>query len=168
MVTMVDDLADRFGLPRVGSDDWLPFALAMIKRFEGCELNAYPDPGSGGDPWTVGWGATGAGIKKGVTWTQAQADARLAEDVARFARGVDDMLEDAPTTARQKAAMVSLAYNIGLGNFGSSTLLKMHRTGDHASARKQFARWNKAAGRVLAGLTIRRAAEAGLYEGLDA
>jgi lysozyme len=60
--------------------------------------------------------------------------------------------------------MVSLAYNIGSGAFGQSTLLKKHIAGDYAGAAREFAKWNKAAGQVLAGLTKRRAAEAALYQ----
>ena len=74
----------------------LAHAVALIKRWEGCRLEAYPDPASGGEPWTIGWGATGPGIKKGVRWTQAQADDRLALDVERFMRGVRESLARAP------------------------------------------------------------------------
>src|SRR5688572_9540626 len=66
--------------------------IALIKRFEGCarvradgQVEAYPDPGTGGAPWTIGWGATGPGIGPCTTWTQAQCDARLAADLARYA-----------------------------------------------------------------------------------
>ena len=52
----------------------LAHAVSLVKEFEGCRLEAYPDPGSGGDPITIGWGATGPGIRMGVTWTQQQAD----------------------------------------------------------------------------------------------
>lgn len=140
-------------------------ALDLIKQFEGCKLTAYPDPGSGGDPWTIGWGSTGAGIKKGVTWTQAQADARLVEDVRYFADGVRGLLGGAKTSDTQFGAMISLAYNVGLANFGSSTLLKLHKAGDYAGAADQFLRWNRAGGLVLAGLTRRREAERRVYLG---
>lgn len=167
MITMVDDLADRFGLPRVGTDDWLPHALSLIKQFEGCELTAYPDPGTGGKPFTIGWGSTtddlGKPIAPGTKWTQPQADQRLASHVAEFAAGVAKALAGSPATARQKGALVSLAYNVGLGNLGGSTLLKKHRAGDYAGAALEFGKWNKAAGKVLNGLTKRRAAEAAVY-----
>lgn len=148
-----------------------PKGRALIQSFEGCEkrrpdgkLDAYPDPGSGGDPWTIGWGSTGPGIRKGTVWTQAQADERFEADVQKFAAKVDALLGDDPTTPGQFSAMVSLAYNIGLGNFAGSTVLRMHRAGDFVGAAGQFGRWNKAAGRVMAGLTRRRAAERALYE----
>lgn len=172
MVTMIDDLADRFGLARIGTDDWLPFALALIKEFEGCRLTAYPDPGTGGKPYTIGWGSTtdslGNSIAPGTKWTQPQADQRLAAHVAEFAAGVDKLLGGAAVTARQKAALTSLAYNIGLGNLGSSTLLRKHNAGDYAGAALEFAKWSRAAGKVMAGLTRRRAAEAATYGGLNA
>lgn len=167
MVTMVDDLAGRFGLARVaGGNDWLPYALALIKQFEGCKLTAYPDPGSGGDPWTIGWGSTGTGIVKGLVWTQEQADKRLAEHVMEFARGVDTALAGSPVTAMQKGALVSFAYNVGVGAMAGSTLLKKHKAADYDSAAAQFLLWNKAAGKVMQGLTNRRIAEARVYKGL--
>lgn len=139
--------------------------LDLIKRSEGCKLTAYPDPASGGDPWTIGYGATGAGIKKGVVWTQAQADSRLADDVSRFADGVSSLIGSAPTTQGQYDAMVSLAFNVGLTNLKESTLLRLHKEGDYAGAANQFARWRFAAGKELPGLVKRRAAEAALYGG---
>lgn len=137
--------------------------ITLMKSFEGLSLAAYPDPATGGDPWTIGYGATGPGIVKGVVWTQKQADDRFAADVARFASDVDALLGGAPTTDNQFAAMVSLAFNVGIGNFRESTLLRLHKAGDHAGAQGQFIRWNRAAGKVMAGLTRRREAEAKLY-----
>lgn len=163
-VSRIDALLDSLSVPSE-SNTFPQSALTLIKQFEGCKLSAYPDPGTGGDPWTVGWGSTGPGIKKGVTWTQAQADARLVEDVSYFVNGVRGLLAGAPATENQLGAMVSLAYNIGLGNFGKSTLLKLHKAGDYAGAANEFPKWNKAAGRVMAGLTRRREAEAKVYRG---
>lgn len=164
-VAAIDALADAFGYPRVGNGTALAKAATIIKQFEGCELEAYPDPGSGGDPWTVGWGATGGDIRKGTVWTQAQADARLQFDIAKFANMVDPLIANAQTTDNQRAALISLAYNVGAGNLASSTLLRKHKAGDYDGAAAEFARWNKASGRVMAGLTRRRAAEAALYRG---
>lgn len=139
-------------------------AIDLMHEFEGCKLTAYPDPGSrDGHPWTIGWGSTGPGIAKGTVWTQKQADDRFAADVAKFGSRVRDLLNKAPTTQSQFDAMVSFAYNVGVGAFGSSTLLKLHKAGDYAGAAKQFARWNKNDGKVMNGLVRRRAAEAALY-----
>lgn len=145
-----------------------PEGIALIKRFEGCarrmddgRLEAYPDPGTGGDPWTIGWGSTGPDIKRGTIWTQAQADERLAHHLEKFAAEVRDAIGDAPTTQAQFDALVSFHYNTGA--IGKATLTKKHKAGDYAGAAAEFARWNRAGGRVLQGLVKRRAAEAALY-----
>ena len=144
--------------------------INLIQSFEGCarkrpdgSYDAYPDPASGGDPWTIGWGSTGPDIKRGTVWTQQQCDDRFAAHVAEFAAKVEAALGGAATTQHQFDAMVSLAYNIGMGNFAASTLLRKHKAGDHVGAAAQFAVWNKGAGKVLPGLVKRRAAEAALY-----
>ncbi|HYD38796.1 MAG TPA: lysozyme [Allosphingosinicella sp.] len=144
----------------------------LVQQFEGCakkradgSFEAYPDPGTGGDPWTIGWGSTGSDIKKGTVWSQQQCDDRFNAHLDEFAAGVSKAIGDAPTTQSQFDAMVSFAYNVGLGNLNSSTLLKKHKARDYAGAAAEFARWNKAAGKVLPGLTRRRGAEAALYKG---
>ena len=136
--------------------------LPIVKEFEGCKLQAYPDPATGGAPWTIAWGRT-KGVKKGDTCTQAQADAWLNEEYDEFESAVIKALGGARTTDNQLGAMVCFAYNCGVANLKSSTLLRKHKAGDYAGAAKEFARWNKAGGRVLPGLTRRRAAEAKLY-----
>jgi GH24 family phage-related lysozyme (muramidase) len=142
--------------------------LALITRFEGCArqrpdgaFEAYPDPATGGAPWTIGWGATGPGIVEGAVWTQAQCDARLAADLERYAAEVVRTLGDAPTTQAQFDALVSFHYNTGA--IARATLTRRHKAGDYDGARREFARWNRAGGRVLPGLARRRAAEAALY-----
>ena len=141
-----------------------PRALAMIKSFEGLRLKAYPDPATGGVPWTIGYGST-AGVKPGMRITEDQAEALLRTDLAKFERGVTAMLAGAPTTKAQFGGMVSLAFNVGLANLANSTLLRKHLAGDYEAAAAQFGRWNRAAGKVMAGLTRRRAAEAAFYRG---
>lgn len=135
--------------------------IALIKRFEGCRLAAYPDPGTGSDPWTIGWGATGDGIGPGTVWTQPQADARLETDLARHAAEVLRAIGKAPTSQQQFNALVSFHYNTGA--IGRATLTRLHIAGDHAGAALQFARWVHAGGTVLKGLVRRREAEAALY-----
>ena len=144
--------------------------VSLVQQFEGCatrqsdgSFKAYPDPGSGGDPWTIGWGSTGADIKPGVVWSQSQCDDRLSRDLTTFATKVATLLGTAKTTQNQFDAMVSFAYNVGVTNLGNSTLLKLHKAGNYADAANQFALWNKASGKVLPGLIKRRAAEAALY-----
>lgn len=167
-VKVIDGIADELmfaRLPEAPSEALKPSrsALETIKRFEGCELTAYPDPGSGGDPWTIGWGSTGPGIRKGVVWTQQQADDRLKADVESFAEGVAKLVRGVQTTQSQFDALVSFSYNVGLKALADSTLLRMHRAGEFVGAKMQFERWNKASGKVLGGLVKRRAAEAELY-----
>ena len=147
-----------------------PAGLALIQQFEGCAralgdgtFSAYPDPGTGGDPWTIGWGATGPDIGPGTVWTQAQCDARLTADLARFATEVARALGDAPTSQEQFDALVSFHYNTGA--IARATLTRLHRAGDHAGAAAEFGKWVHAGGRKLTGLIRRRAAEAALYSG---
>lgn len=144
---------------------WRAQATAIIQSLEDCRLVAYPDPGTGGEPWTVGWGATGAGIGPGTTWTQEQANARFDADLARFDTGVMRAVK-VPVAPHERAALISFAYNVGLGAFSRSTLLRKLNAGDKAGAAKEFARWNRANGKVMAGLTRRRAAEAALFQGV--
>jgi lysozyme len=135
-------------------------AVALIQGFEQCRLKAFkPTPN---DVWTCGWGAT-EGVTEDTVWTQAEADDRFASDLAKFAEGVSAKLT-APTNQNQFDAMTSLAYNIGLGNFGSSTLLRLHNEEDYEGAAAQFPAWCKQAGNVLAGIVKRRAAEQAMYE----
>lgn len=142
--------------------------IALIKRFEGCaklrrdgKVEAYPDPGTGGDPWTIGWGATGPGIAAGTVWTQEACDARLEADLERYARQVANALDGAPTSQAQFDALVSFHYNTGA--IAKATLTRLHKAGDFAGAAREFDRWCYAGGRVMKGLARRRAAEAGLY-----
>lgn len=152
-----------------------PAGIALIKRFEGCArlrsdglIEAYPDPGSGAEPWTIGWGATGQDRFNGgqigphTRWTQAQCDMRLAQDIARHAADVARAIGPALTSQSQFDALVSFHYNTGA--IGRATLTKRHNAGDHTGAAREFARWNRASGTVLRGLVYRRAAEAELYQ----
>jgi lysozyme len=142
--------------------------VAFIKGFEKCRLKAYmPTPN---DKPTLGWGSTGPDITLGMTWTQAQADQRFASDLAKFAAGVFKAINGAPTSQDQFDAMVSLAYNIGLANFGISSVLTNHRGIHYQTAALAFGLWNKQRDAhgvlvVLNGLTKRRKAEAAIYSG---
>ena len=147
-----------------------PDGIALIKQFEGCarprkdgRFEAYPDPATGGPPWTIGWGATGRGIGPGTVWTQPECDARLTRDLVRFARDVARALGDAPTSQSQFDAMVSFHYNTGA--IARATLTRLHKAGCYAEASAEFAKWVNAGGKRLAGLVRRRAAEAELYAG---
>lgn len=145
-----------------------PAGIALIKQFEGCArkradgmVEAYPDPGTGSDPWTIGWGATGAGIAKGAVWTQGQCDQRLESDLGKYAADVAKVVGGAPTTQAQFDAMVSFHYNTGA--IANATLTRKHIIGDFAGAASEFDRWVHAGGNVMRGLVRRRAAEKALY-----
>lgn len=137
-------------------------AVNMIADAEGCRLKAYRCPA--GVP-TLGWGET-AGISLGMEWTQAQADQRLCDSLTAFTDRVRNLCTEAPGE-NELGAMVSLAYNIGVGAFGKSTVLRRHNAGDGQAASRAFGLWNMAtvrgAKQVLPGLTARRAAESALY-----
>jgi GH24 family phage-related lysozyme (muramidase) len=155
-------------LPSQHSGQIGPIGMALIKRFEGCarrradgRFEAYPDPGTGGDPWTIGWGATGKGIVQGTIWTQAECDARLERDLVRYARDVTRALGDCPTSQTQFDALVSFHYNTGA--IAKATLTKLHKAGEFAGAQAEFGKWVHAGGRRLNGLVRRREAEASLY-----
>lgn len=140
--------------------------LALIEGFEGLSLSAYPDPGTGGEPWTIGYGHTG-GVKRGDVCTLDQAKAWLAIDTQAAVRGVERALK-VPVTQNQFDACVSLAYNVGVSNFRTSTLLKLLNAGKVQAAADEFLRWNRAAGKVMAGLTNRRAKERAFFLGAHA
>ena len=137
--------------------------LTLIKTFEGCELTAYQDVAG---IWTIGYGHT-LGVTAGMVFTQDQADQALASDLLSTETAVARALATADTTDNQFAAMVSLTYNIGSGNFASSTVLKQHRLGQIQPAADAFLMWNKATIngvlQVVNGLTNRRTAERSLY-----
>jgi lysozyme len=142
-----------------------PEGVALVKRFEGCKLKAYPDPGTGGEPFTIGWGTTryanGQKVKPGDAVTQEQADALLLNDLAGAEKQVSRAVEGIATTQKQFDALVSFQYNTGA--LLSSTLLRKHKAGDYAGAANEFYRWVHANHRVLPGLVKRREAEAALH-----
>lgn len=133
----------------------------LIERNEGLRLNAYQDSVG---VWTIGFGDTGPDVVEGLTITREEADQRFSRRLAReFEPAVDRVCEGVPTKQGEFDAMVSLAYNIGTGAFAKSSVARMHRAGNTQAAAEAFALWNKAGGRVLAGLTRRRQEEADLY-----
>lgn len=140
--------------------------LNLIKKSEGFRGNAYPDPATGGKPYTVGHGTTvypsGMPVKLGDKVTQEQADAYLRNDVKKFEAAVSNAVK-VKLTQGQFDALVSFTYNVGPANMASSTLIKKLNAGDVNGAADEFPRWNKAAGKVMAGLTARRAAERALF-----
>lgn len=142
--------------------DWRQVAFALITHWEGCKLKAYPDPATGGAPWTIGYGATGPDIGSTTEWTQSEADADLQRRIDAIGSAIDGF--DVPLNDNQKGSLCSLAYNIGIGNLSNSTLLKCLKRGDYYGASAQFLAWNKAAGRVVNGLVNRRKDEKDIFE----
>jgi lysozyme len=120
----------------VNKPDFFPDLVAELKADEGCKLNAYPDPISGGEPFTIGYGHTGPNVHPGTTWTQAQADIALELDV--YNHGMD--LEEAlPWIAHldpvRRRVLWNMAFNIGVeGLLGFKNTLAMVKSGNYVGA----------------------------------
>lgn len=140
--------------------------IKLIAQFEGLRLKPYLC--SANVP-TIGYGTTvyPNGIKVRLTdaaITETQATEYLRYDVARFEKQVNKLIGSAKLTQNQYDAIVSFTYNLGPTNFGKSTLLKkIVANPNHPDIATEFAKWNKAAGQVVAGLTKRRKIESDLY-----
>ena len=132
--------------------------IDLIKRFEGLRLNAHLD--AVGVP-TIGYGST-QGVQMGDTITEAEAEALLMKDLARFEDGVTKLVK-VPIDQNAFDALVSFSFNLGLGALAGSTLLKLVNAGDALGASKEFSKWKHAGGKVLPGLVARRAAESELF-----
>lgn len=130
----------------------------LIKSFEGCRLTAYQDSVG---VWTIGYGHT-SGVYSGMTITEAKAEEYLKGDLVTAENAVNGKVTYS-IKQNQFDALVSFTYNVGSGNFGSSTLLKKLNQGDITGAANEFDKWNKAGGQVLEGLVRRRAAEKAMF-----
>lgn len=139
-------------------------AVVLIAMREGLGLISYLCPAG---VWTIGWGET-AGVHPNMRWTKAQADHKLLEQVEHYSQAILAMCTK-PPNANQLGALVSCAYNIGLGGMKTSTIMRRHNEGDFESAARAFGLWNqfknpKTGKREASnGLTIRRKQEAALY-----
>jgi lysozyme len=133
-------------------------STSLIREFEGLRLTAYLDPVN---IWTIGYGHTKT-AKSGMSISQAGAEALLKHDLAWVEDCINTKVK-VPLSNHQYDALASLIYNIGAGAFSKSTLLRKLNASDYAGAANEFQRWNKAGGKVLAGLTRRRAAEMVLF-----
>lgn len=137
--------------------------LELIKMFEGFEEKAYPDPATGKDPWTIGYGTTvypnGARVKQGDVCTPQQAEVWLWHYLNKVDPKITTQLSQ-----NQLDAVVSFIYNLGFTSWFKSTLRrKINKNPLDPTIKAEFLRWNKAAGKVMEGLTRRRKAEAELY-----
>ena len=140
----------------------------LVKQFEGLSLSAYRCVAG---VWTIGYGKT-QGVQPTDKVTLAQADAYLAADLIAFGQNVERMIGGAATSQHEFDALVSLAFNIGLGGFEKSTVLRLHRAGDKIGAARSFEMWCKATVQgqlqTLPGLLARRQREAAYYLTPDA
>lgn len=176
----------------MNSSEAFELLVTIVKGFEGCFLHAYPDPASplykelsrlgllraymsgrhptpealrrlSGAPWTIGYGET-HGITEGMVWTQEEAELRLRYRLAQFLVATYQHCPALLLLEPERAtACTSLAYNIGVGAFGASSVCRHTTRHEFESAAKSFLLWNKAGGAVMAGLTKRRKVESSIY-----
>jgi lysozyme len=138
-------------------------ALDMLKQFEGFRAEPYPDPATGGEPWTIGYGSTRDLQGRPVTPTtppisEIQASQLAMLDMLTAFNSVAHAVK-VPLSYHEQAAIEDFVYNVGVGNFKGSTLLRLINANQLTLAAKQFELWDHANGKVLAGLLRRRLAE---------
>ena len=136
--------------------------LALIKKFEGCRLEAYR---CSANVLTIGYGHTGGVLETDVI-TQDDADKLLEEDIAKFENYVNDNVI-VELNQSQFDALVAWTFNLGVGNLRQSTMLRKLNEGNYQSVPSEMNRWNKAGGKTLDGLIRRRKAEGVLFEGKE-
>ena len=136
--------------------------VAMIKAYEGLRLMAYPDPGTGGEPWTIGYGHT-KNVQSGMMITEERADDLLREDLKAFEQAVHRLVPIALSQS-EFDALVSFTFNVGAYALETSTLRKRLMAGEPRCwvYQKEMPRWNKGGNGVLPGLVRRRQEEADL------
>ena len=163
MGTASGTVADMLGIATDSVKHVSTAGIALMCSFEGLKLKAYDD---GVGVWTIGFGTTiypnGIKVRKGDTCTEAQAKAYMAHDLKKFESTVNSAVT-VPVNQNQFDALVSLTYNIGMGAFKESTLLKKLNLSDYKAASAQFAVWNKGGRKVMQGLVRRRADERALF-----
>lgn len=137
--------------------------ISLIKQFEGLRLTAYQDSVG---VWTIGYGWTqpvdGKPIRPGMTIKEETAERLLRTGLVGYESDVSKLV-NVKLMQGQFDALVSFAYNLGARALSTSTLLQKLNAGDYAGAADEFPRWNKAGGKVLPGLTLRREAERALF-----
>ena len=136
--------------------------ISLIKKFEGCELEAYQ---CAAGVWTIGYGST-KDVKEGDTLTQKEADNLLLHEMQEYEGYIKELVK-VPLKQNQFDALVSWVFNLGPANLKASTMLKFLNAGDYHLIPSQIKRWNKASGKVLGGLIRRREAEALMFEDKD-
>lgn len=133
----------------------LAIAAALIPNLEGVKYKPYLDVGG---VLTVCYGHTGPDIIRNKTYTEAECKAMLNKDLQPFARSVERSVK-VPTTEYQKAALISFSYNVGVGAFEKSTLLKDLNARRYAKSCEDLKAWVYAGKKQWAGLMNRREIE---------
>ena len=136
--------------------------LALIKKFEGCELEAYQ---CSAGVWTIGYGHT-KDVVQGMTISKEEAEQMLIDELHEYESYINEYVT-AALSQNQFDALVSWVYNLGPANLKASTMLKVLNSGKYEDVPAQMKRWNKAGGKVLEGLIRRREAEACLFKGME-
>ena len=136
--------------------------LSLIKKFEGCELEAYQCTAG---VWTMGYGHT-KGVTPSDSISQEEAEQMLVDELHEYESYVNEYVTVA-LSQNQFDALVSWVYNLGPANLKASTMLKVLNSGEYEDVPAQIKRWNKAGGKVLEGLIRRREAEACLFQGKE-
>ncbi|TIW23771.1 MAG: lysozyme [Mesorhizobium sp.] len=132
-------------------------AVALVGGFEGLRQNAYPDPATGGKPWTVCYGET-KDVHKGDYHTIAECKAMLIDSLQKYANGIESCVK-VPMSDPRFVALTSFAYNVGIGAACGSSAVKLINAGQTQAGCDALMKWNRAAGIVFPGLTKRRAKE---------
>lgn len=134
--------------------------LDLIRRSEGCRLEAYRCPAG---VLTIGYGHTGTDVREGQRVSAEEADRLLRDDLSHIERRIQQLVS-APLTQGQFDALVSFAFNVGVGALERSTLLRRLNAEDYRGAAVEFGRWTQAGGRELPGLVHRRREERAMFE----
>jgi len=153
--------------PVVGGDDVPQMGIKLVKEFEGCRLNAYPDPLSGGLPITIGWGSTrnknGGAFKMGDKITQAEADELLIEEAKHhFLPALRKIPHWNEMSDGKRGALLSFAYNLGAGFYGGdnfNTITRVLKNKEWDKVPDALYLYRNPGSNVEAGLARRRKAE---------
>jgi lysozyme len=138
-----------------------PAGYSLIKLFESVQYKAYICPAG---VWTIGYGHTGPDVVSGMKITQPRAETLLQKDIVKFENAITGSVK-VELNQNQFDALVSFVFNIGIGAFKESTLLRRlnNKENPNTVAAEELPRWNKSNGAVLSGLVRRRLAEVELF-----
>lgn len=145
------------GVAAISSAGWL-----LITGFEGERMCAYPDPGTRGAPWTIGYGHTGPEVKPGLCISKAKAESLLVGDI-RIAQTALAGCVRVPVSQSERDGLTAWTMNVGGKNACGSTLVRKLNALDYFGAALEFPRWNRANGQVMQGLVRRRRCEQSLF-----